>query len=251
MVSRTATARRSISDSEAITKYFALATCAWPRTVDDNAGAAMRSRRRWRPGGPSSGVGSSFWFDRQIGARSPFRPGTVVKRMGRTAERVEREPKDCGREPRAASGDDRRLEVDAAGCERPPKFFWRRESSVLDHRRRGDIEGARHVTGAQPGARLRRLSQKALRGARIAHLCRAARQGCAHGGERGHDVRALARLEDARGALNQTGFEWSPFGFPFRQTAVENEHFLRAEQAKRPPHPRRGIQAGAVVDDNR
>jgi|SRR5215472_18811288 len=37
MVSRTATAERSIPDSEAITKYFALATCAWLRTVGDNA----------------------------------------------------------------------------------------------------------------------------------------------------------------------------------------------------------------------
>src|SRR5262249_20162354 len=37
MVSRTANARRSIPDPEAITKYFALATCAWPRIVGDNA----------------------------------------------------------------------------------------------------------------------------------------------------------------------------------------------------------------------
>src|SRR5262249_35993595 len=121
---------------------------------------------------------------------------------------------------------------------------------VLDHRCRGDVQGAWHVTGAQPGARLRRLSQKALRGARIDYLCRAARQGCAHGGERGHEIGVLARSEGARGALDRTGFERPPFGFPFRQTAVENEDVLRAEQAKRPPHPRRGIQTGAVVDDD-
>src|SRR5262249_24098316 len=124
MVSRTATARRPISDSEAITKYFALATCAWPGATQN-----------WDP---SSGVGSSFRCDRQTGARPPFGQGPVEKRLGRTAERAEREQRDWGRDPGAATGDDRRLEVDAAGCERPPKFFWRRESSVLDHRRRGD-----------------------------------------------------------------------------------------------------------------
>src|SRR5262245_8437302 len=236
MVSRTATARRPISDSEAITKYFALPTCAWPAATYNF--------------GPSSGVGPSFWFDRQIVARSPFRPRAVVKRLGRTAERVEREPKDRGRQPRAASGDDRRLEVDAAGGERPPKFFRRRKSSVLDHRRRWDIQRARHVTGAQAGARLRRLPQKALRGARIDHPCRAARQGCAHGGERGDAIGVLARSESTRGALDRMSFERSSFGFPSRQAAVENEYILRAEQAKRPPHPRRGIQASAVVDDD-
>ena len=40
------------------------------------------------------------------------------------------------------------------------------------------------MTGAHPRARFRRLSEKALRRARIHHLCRAARQGCAHRSER-------------------------------------------------------------------
>ena len=40
------------------------------------------------------------------------------------------------------------------------------------------------------------------------------------------------------------------FGLPFRQAAVENENALGAEDAKRPPHPRRRIKALAVVDDD-
>jgi hypothetical protein len=81
-------------------------------------------------------------------------------------------------------------------------------------------------------------------------LGRAARQGCAHAGEGRDEVIVFARVEGARRALNGASFELSSFGFPFRQTAVEDEHVLGPEEAKRPPHPWRGKQAGTVVDDD-
>src|SRR5438132_903933 len=83
----------------------------------------------------------------------------------------------------APTGDEPGVEIGAACDKCPPQLFRRYEPSVLDDGRGGDIEGARYVTGAHPRARFRRLSEKALRGARIHHLSRAARQGCAHRGE--------------------------------------------------------------------
>src|SRR6185436_3696249 len=43
----------------------------------------------------------------QILARSPFRPGSVIERLGFPAKRVERKPERRGRDSRAARGDDR------------------------------------------------------------------------------------------------------------------------------------------------
>src|SRR5262249_17911374 len=42
-----------------------------------------------------------------------------------------------------------------------------------------------------------------------------------------------------------------PFRCPLREAAIENEHVLRTEEPERPPHPWRGKQPGAVVNNDR
>src|SRR5262245_62708191 len=68
----------------------------------------------------------------QIAARSPFRPGTVVERIRFLAECIEREPHGGGRHARAAGGDDRLVDVHAAGRERLLEAVGRPEVAVLD-----------------------------------------------------------------------------------------------------------------------
>ena len=66
--------------------------------------------------------------DRQIRPPAPFGPGAVVERLRRLADGVEREPQRCGGDARAAAGDDRLVEVDAAGGEFLPDLVGRRSA---------------------------------------------------------------------------------------------------------------------------
>src|SRR5437588_8322788 len=82
--------------------------------------------QKGKPASPHRGK-SRFRFDRKVAARSPFRPGAVIERLGRFADGVECEPQNRGGQTGSATGDDRPIEVDAAGSERLFYFFRRRE----------------------------------------------------------------------------------------------------------------------------
>ena len=60
----------------------------------------------------------------------------------------------------------------------------------------------------------------------------------------------LRDFEPAWRTLGSPDFDRPLFCLPLRKSAVEDEHVLGAEQAKSPPHPRRGKQARTVIDDD-
>src|SRR6202521_6327850 len=107
------------------------------------------------------------------------------------------------------------------------------------------------MSGAHARARLRGLAAEPLGGARVYDLRAMAAQGLPHVLERLDRLLVLARREPGGLAHHIAAFDRPAFGEPFRQAAVEDEHVLGAEHAKRPPHPRGREQADAVVDDDR
>src|SRR5205085_5481055 len=87
-----------------------------------------------------------------------------------TSERIERKPHHCCRNARAAAGNDRSLDVDAAGRESLPEPVGRNQSAVLDQSGVGHIERAGNVAGAHARSRLRRIAAEAVGGLRIDDL---------------------------------------------------------------------------------
>src|SRR5437763_10732976 len=113
--------------------------------------------------------------DGQIGAGAPFRPRAVVDTARGLAERIEREGQDSCRDAGTAAGDDRLVEVDATRFECRLDLLARCQSIVLEDFPERHVARARHVSGAQPGPRLRRFAAEAFGGAGIDDLRRAAR----------------------------------------------------------------------------
>ena len=144
---------------------------------------------------------------------------------------VEREPQRGRGDARPAAGDDRRLEVDAAGGERlrdACRAATSRPFSISCGRRH--VERARHVARAHARARLRRSPEEALGRPRVDHLRGFVGQGRAHVGERQRPVRGLSALNVRGARLTAPASSGRPSRLPFRQAAVEDEHVLGAEQ---------------------
>ena len=181
--------------------------------------------------------------------RAPFRPGAVVERLRCLADGVEREPQRRRGHARSATGDDRlrrdrrrrrrkRSAICSGATSRPFSI-----SSVDRH-----VERARHVARAHARAAApapRRGSDWPAAHRPPARICRQRTLHVGHAGDRGS---IELGGEPARRALDRAGFDRSALGLPFRQPAVEDEHVACAEDAKRPPHPRRAAEPGAVVD---
>ena len=142
------------------------------------------------------------------------------------------------------------VEVYAARGKCRAEFLRWRQRPVLDYGTGGDVERARHMAGAHPGARLGCGTEKAISRPRIDNLRGAASQRRAHGFEGSNDVSGSARGEPAWCPLDRAGFNRSPFCLPFRKSSIEDEDVLDAEQAKRPPYPRRRKHACAVIHDD-
>src|ERR1700685_2867922 len=106
------------------------------------------------------------------------------------------------------------------------------------------------MAGAQAWARFGRLAGKPLRRPCIDKLRAAVRQRHAHVPERSDGTDIHVGMEGFCRPLHGAMFERSPLGFPLWQPAVEDKNLLRSENAKRPPHPRRGIKTEIVVYDH-
>src|SRR6266516_7100214 len=188
--------------------------------------------------------------DREIRPGAPFDPGAVVEAGRLLAQRVEREPQNCRGDAGTAARHDRLVEIDPAARERRADTVARNQPAVLDESRIGHVARARHMSGAHARPRLRPLAAEPLDGTRVDDLRAAAAQGLAHVLERLDRLLVLARRKPGRLAHLVAALDRPRFGEPFRQAAVEDEHVLGAEHAKRPPYPRRREQADAVVDDD-
>ena len=106
------------------------------------------------------------------------------------------------------------------------------------------------MAGAQSRPRLRRLAGEALGRARVDDLYAVVGERHAHVVKQRDGADIHLGGEFFRRALGVAFLQRPAFGFPFRQPAVEDVDFLRAEQPERPPHPRRRIEADAVIDDD-
>ncbi len=103
----------------------------------------------------------------------------------------------------------------------------------------------------RPGPRLRRLAAEPLGRARIDDLHAAVCERHAHVGQHGDGVDVHFGIECLRRSLGLAALDRPAFRLPFRQAAIEDVDFLRAEDAERPPHARRRVEADAVIDHDR
>src|ERR1700733_2249708 len=106
------------------------------------------------------------------------------------------------------------------------------------------------MAGAQARTRFGRLAGKSFRRPGIDKLRAAARQCHAHVRERRDGAHIHVGTEGFWRPLRGALFERSPLGFPLWQPAVEDKNLLGPENAKRPPHARRGIKTDSVVNDH-
>ena len=123
------------------------------------------------------------------------------------------------------------------------------QRAVFEHAVERHVEGAGHVAGPQSGPRLRRLAGEPLGRAGIDDLRAFVGDRHAHVGEHGDGADIHLGIEiSAAPAWLSPAFQRTVFGLPFRQSAVEDVDILGAENAERPPHPRRRVETEAVVD---
>src|SRR5436190_6450308 len=116
----------------------------------------------------TSGTGD----DRRVGASAPFSPGTVVDRRLRRTGEVEREADDTGGDARATARRHFSRGIDAGRLDARLELGGRQHGAALGIEQVvvGQVERARHMAGAQAGARLGRLAAEAVGGARIDDL---------------------------------------------------------------------------------
>ena len=101
-----------------------------------------------------------------------------------------------------------------------------------------------------PGRGSGALPAEALGRARVDDLCAVVRERHAYVGKHRDGADIHIGSEFSRRPRGVAFLQRPPFGFPLRQPAVEDVDFLRAEQPERPPHPRRRIEADAVIHDD-
>ena len=123
-------------------------------------------------------------------------------------------------------------------------------SSAFEQIAERKIERARHVAGAQAGARLGRPAVETLGAARVRHLRPAEVERAPHGLSVGDKARVeTGRKIRWRSLARFALFERSPFRFPSGKAAREDRRMFGAEDGERPPKARRGENADAVIDD--
>src|SRR5580704_18898317 len=106
----------------------------------------------------------------KIRASTPFGPRAVVKTFGGPAGGIEGKDQDRRRHSRTARCDDRLVEIDAGIPECGFDAFSRGEIAIIEDAVERHVEGSRHMTEAQAGARFRRLAGKAFSRASIYDL---------------------------------------------------------------------------------
>src|SRR5262245_34588180 len=104
------------------------------------------------------------------------------------------------------------------------------------------------MPGPHARPRLGRLAAEAVGRPRIDHLGGLLRERPLHVAYAGDRSGIELGLERARLALDCARLQRAAFRLPLRQAAVENEHVLGPEGAKRPPYPRRAAEPDAVID---
>src|SRR5882757_5483968 len=167
------------------------------------------------------------------------------------SKRVKGQPQCCSRYSRAAAGDNRLVDIDAACRKNFGEAVGWKERPVCDDCGRRDVVGTRNMSGPYARARLRGFAAEAVGGPCIDNLRAAAGECGLNVGQGGHDVTGLASRKGFWRSLRRAGFDWPAFRFPFRKTAFENEHILRTEQPECPPDARRGEHSDTVVNDDR
>ena len=123
------------------------------------------------------------------------------------------------------------------------------QPAVLDQPGHRHVPGARHVARTDARPRLGIFAAEARGGPRIDHLGASCRAAPSARRTTPATTEVFSSALNFRGVrLDRAGFGRPAFGLPLRQAAVEDVDVLRAEDAERPPHPRRAAEADAVID---